>query len=159
IGHGPVTLADALARSCNVYFFHHAEETGLGPLLDWAKRFELGRATGVDLPSEALGSLAARNSLETDPRLMAIGQGPLTATPIQIARLMAAIANGGDLVPPHVARACGSDASASIMSEAIGVHSPRPIAGLTAEMLAAIRKGLVQAVTDPQGTAHATVQS
>jgi penicillin-binding protein 2 len=155
IGHGPVTLADALARSCNVYFFHHAEELGALPLVDWARRFELARTTGVDLPSEASGAIPSGDTPKLDGRLLAIGQGPLTTTPLQIARLMAAVANGGKLVTPHLARLLESGETNALPST-----SPPPrVSGLTADMLAAIRKGLVQAVADPQGTAHATVQS
>src|SRR5262249_44725595 len=119
VGHGPVTLADALARSCNVYFFHHAEQIGLPPLVDWARRFDLGRNTGIDLPGEVCGNLPASNfegqnssrvelastgtvATSADPRLVAIGQGPITTTPLQMSRVIAAIANGGYLVTPHV---------------------------------------------------------
>lgn len=161
IGHGPVTLADALARSCNVYFFHHAEQFGAGPLMDWARRFELGRATGIDLPGEVGGVLPAQSTVAlrsspitlvsnqaiadgNDPRLLSIGQGPMTATPLQIARAVAAIANGGYLVTPHLA-----------IREAPAL---RPIPGLNTEMVESIRKGLRRAVTDPEGTAHATVE-
>ena len=156
IGHGAVTLADALARSCNVYFFHHAEQLGAAPLVDWARRFELGRPAGVDLPSEALGTIPTGDTSKMDGCLLAIGQGPLTTTPLQIVRLMAAIANGGNLVTPHVARLCDSDELNALQS---AYRPPHRILGLTPEMLDAIRKGLAQAVTDPQGTAHATVQS
>jgi penicillin-binding protein 2 len=107
VGHGPLKLADALARSCNVYFFHHAAEAGPAPIIEWAERFRFGRPTGVDLPDEAAGSIptndAAAELTRDDALALAIGQGTLTATPLQIARLMAAIANGGRLITPHVA--------------------------------------------------------
>ena len=57
IGHGEVTLLDALTQSCNVYFFHFAELMGPRPLIDWAERFGFGRPTGVDLPGEAAGMM------------------------------------------------------------------------------------------------------
>ena len=57
MGHGEVTLADALAVSCNVYFFHFAGLMGPRPLVAWAERFGFGRPTGVDLPGEAAGEL------------------------------------------------------------------------------------------------------
>jgi penicillin-binding protein 2 len=153
IGHGPVTLADALARSCNVYFFHHAEQLGGAPLVDWARRFELGRPAGIDLPGESGGTIRFSETSKSDGRLLAIGQGPITTTPLQIVRLMAAIANGGILITPHIARLSESNALKSSYSP------PKRIAGLTWDILTPIRKGLSQAVTDPQGTAHATVQS
>ena len=165
VGHGPVTLADALARSCNVYFFHHAEQFGAAPIIDWARRFQLGRSTGIDLPGEAGGNLPtnrpAQNSdvitlasatttpSAADPRLLAIGQGPLTATPLQIVRVAAAIGNGGKLITPHLA----IQPSVTVATES------HPIPGLSAEMIDAIRAGLRRAVTDPEGTAHATVES
>jgi penicillin-binding protein 2 len=156
IGHGPVALSDALARSCNVYFFHYAEEIGAGPLVDWARHFELGRPTGVDLSGESAGAIPSVETSKLDGRLLAIGQGPLTITPVQIARLTAAIANGGNLITPHLARLSESGESNVSKSNYLPTHR---IPGLTPNMLGAIRKGLAQAVTDPQGTAHATVQS
>ena len=165
VGHGPVTLADALARSCNVYFFHHAEQFGAAPIIDWARRFQLGRSTGIDLPGEVSGNLPTNRSTQNsdsitlasastaaiaaDSRLLAIGQGPLTATPLQIVRVAAAIANGGKLVTPHLA----TRPSVAVVTES------HPIPGLTVDMIDAIRTGLGRAVTDPEGTAHATVES
>jgi penicillin-binding protein 2 len=156
IGHGPATLADALARSCNVYFFHYAEEIGAAPLLDWARRFELGRPTGIDLPGESAATIPSVEVSKLDGRLLAIGQGPITTTPLQMARTVAAIANGGNLITPHLARL--SESNKSNASKSNGLPSHR-IPGLTPDILGAIRKGLAQAVTDPQGTAHATVHS
>jgi penicillin-binding protein 2 len=111
VGHGPVTLTDALAQSCNVYFFHHAGQLGLAPLVDWSRRFGFGERAGIDLPGEAPGHLASADPSLPDRQRrhreeaesLAIGQGALTATPLQIVRMMAAIANGGQLVAPHVA--------------------------------------------------------
>ncbi len=183
IGHGPVTLADALARSCNVYFFHHAEQLGPQPFLDWAQRLGLGMPTNVDLPSEAAGSLpkipltsadASRDQSaahpQLDPRPLAIGQGALATTPMQMVRVVAAIANGGFLVTPHLAEGVGwhalsaaegrglnDDVHAAHYDEPLAFLPPRPIPGLTPEMISAIRKGLRQTVSDQQGTAHATV--
>ena len=110
-GHGEVNLARALAVSCNVYFFHHAEQLSPAALIDWADRFGFGRPTGIDLPDEAAGNLPTPDTIRhaegrswrsIDTQMLAIGQSALTATPLQIARLMAAVANGGQLVTPHL---------------------------------------------------------
>ena len=61
-GHGDVTLADALAESCNVYFLHHAENLPPQSLVDWARRLGFGQPTGVDLPGEARGNLPPPDS-------------------------------------------------------------------------------------------------
>ena len=62
VGHGAVTLTEALARSCNVYFFHNAEQLGPAPLVEWAQRLGLGAASGIDLPGEAAGALPNVNT-------------------------------------------------------------------------------------------------
>jgi penicillin-binding protein 2 len=158
IGHGEVTLADALAVSCNVYFFHFAGAMGPRPLVDWAERFGFGHVTGVDLPGESAGVLPTPENLPQleghawcshDTESLAVGQSSLTTTPLQIARMTAAIANGGQLVTPHVV--------ARINNQALDLDPPHSIAGLTPAMLQTIREGLRRVVADPKGTAHATV--
>ena len=138
IGHGPVTLADALARSCNVYFFHYAGRMGPAPLEDWARRLGFGQPTGVDLPGEAAGTLPTPQSIRrleghgwrtADTQRMAVGQGSLTATPLQVLRLMAAVATG-KLLTPHVASLAAERAD-SAPSEPGGL-SPR-IPGTTGD--------------------------
>ena len=179
IGHGEVTLADALAQSCNVFFFHFAESMGPRPLIDWAGRFGFGQPTGVDLPGEAAGVLPCPELLRgrrsfpagvqgheqtfpettsvpvawrtSDTQSMAVGQGSLTATPLQVVRMMAAIANGGRLVTPHVAKE-----GSGIRGQGSGKEG-RDIASLSPHTLEAIREGLRRVVADPKGTAHATV--
>ncbi len=160
IGHGEVTLLDALAQSCNVYFFHFAESMGPRPLIDWAGRFGFGRPTGVDLPAEAPGMLPCPENIRdlehhtwrtTDTQSMSVGQGSLTATPLQMVRMMAAIANGGRLVTPHVAKE-GSGFGVQGSGE-----ERRYAIALSAHTLEAVREGLRRVVADPKGTAHATV--
>lgn len=180
-GHGEVDLAGALACSCNVYFFEHAAQAGAGPLVDWAERFGFGQRTGIDLPDEATGRLPRIDQspddlnpgrAQTAAQLLAIGQGELTATPLQVARCLAAIANGGQLVTPYVVSTLGLDASAphdedqsaGARDEAsqlpngefpeLAGRAPRKIAGLDARHLAAVREGLQRVVDDPDGTAH-----
>ena len=174
IGHDEVALADALAQSCNVYFFHHAGRLGLRGLVDWASRFGFGRVTGVDLPGESAGTLpaladdgsgAARARGVAEAQLLSIGQGRLEVTPLQVARMMAAVANGGLLVTPHVVCGLGltehgepaPEASAENADPPVRIPPPQPIPGLHPATLAAIREGLKRVVSDPRGTAHATV--
>ena len=147
-GHGAIDLAGALAQSCNVYFFHFARDLGAGPLADWTRRLGFGRPTGIDLPDEAGGQLPQPTLGRADEGTVeawAIGQGELTATPLQLARLMAAVANGGRLVRPRLASA--DDAS------------PTPIVGLDPGTLAAVRDGLRVVVDDSQGTAYRTLRT
>ena len=92
---------------------------------------------------------------------LAIGQSALTVTPLQIARLMAAIANGGRLVTPRISRGLGLPTSSTdSQSDEQDLPAGPPaqeIAGLSSGTLAAVRDGLKRVVADPSGTAHATV--
>ncbi|MEE9601725.1 MAG: penicillin-binding transpeptidase domain-containing protein, partial [Thermoguttaceae bacterium] len=162
-GHGDVGLCDALAQSCNVYFFHHATRLGPGPLIDWALKFGFARPTGVDLPGESAGMVPVpvmMRQLEGhrwgvgDTQSLAIGQGSLTTTPLQIARMMAALANGGRLVTPHLVSRLGLTESSDVVDDPIRVARPQAIDGLHPKTLATIRRGLVRVVDDPAGTAH-----
>lgn len=172
IGHGGVTLADALMLSCNVYFFHHADELGADRLVDWGARFGFGRPTGVDLPNEASGLLPSPDTIRklegrawrsADTQLLAIGQGSLLATPLQVVRMMAAIANGGRLVTPHLVSSLGlpelseGQSTSELPDDPIRIASPKPIPDLTPETLAEIRQGLKRVVCDPRGTAYGSV--
>jgi penicillin-binding protein 2 len=156
IGHGEVTLADALAVSCNVYFFHFAGQMGPRPLVEWAERLGFGRPTGVDLPGEAAGTLPSPENIRqleghgwrtADTQAMAIGQGSLRATPLQVLSMMAAVASGGHLPMPHVA---------TRPPNSLAAEQRRLDPGFL-KALPAIREGLERAVSDAQGTAHATV--
>jgi penicillin-binding protein 2 len=161
IGHGDVTLADALAQSCNVYFFHHVTQLGAARLVDWAGRFGFGQATGIDLPDEAAGQLPPWNELRqtSQTQAMAIGQGALTATPLQVARAYAAIANGGYLITPRLSRA-GAEPATSHRTDAPHVEPSESarIVGLSRSTLDAVREGLRRVVDDPSGTAFSSVR-
>ncbi|MEZ6058781.1 MAG: penicillin-binding transpeptidase domain-containing protein [Planctomycetaceae bacterium] len=168
-GHGNLTLRRALSESCNVYFFSVAQKTGIAPLVDWSERFEFGRPTGVDLPFEKKGTLpssertigaaqSGRRGLEREALGLAIGQSQLTATPLQMVRMMAAIANGGWLVTPHVVSQDGVARTAGDISDAPHPNPRRRIPGLQVSTLERIREGLTAAVQEPSGTAFRTVR-
>ncbi len=110
-GHGTVDLRRALAHSCNVYFYQLGKKLGIEPIHRFGERFGLGRPTGIDLPGEAAGILPSepwkrRQSGEPwypgDTISVAIGQGLLAVTPIQMARMMGAVGTAGTLVQPYV---------------------------------------------------------
>jgi penicillin-binding protein 2 len=156
-GHGPTDLSDALCRSCNVYFYHAAGQIGPQPIVEWGQRFGFGRPTGIDLPFERGGNLPEPSQPHwqiADTRYLAIGQSTLTATPLQVARMMAAIANGGYLVTPFIARKSGPQ----VADDEIASPSRRQrIAGLSDGTLARLRADLERVVADPEGTGYKTV--
>jgi len=105
-------LEAALKRSCNTYFYRTAHEfLGIKGVIKWASLFGLGQCTGIALPGEKPGFLPTpawkrRRYHERwyagETCNLAIGQGQLLVTPIQVARVVAAIANGGRLVRPRL---------------------------------------------------------
>ncbi len=165
-GHNEVRLVDALAKSCNVYFFSGARRVGGGPIVDWAGRFGFGQRTGVDLPDERAGNLPAaptsrHGSGLGETLLLSIGQARLTVTPLQIARMMAAISNGGKLVTPHIVEKRGLSVIEDNDDATTGMSMPTdatPIAGLSQRTLSWVQHGLQQVVAHPQGTAYKTVR-
>jgi len=174
VGHGDCDLVAALARSCNVYFFAAARRAGSSDeLLDWATRFGFGQPTGIDLPGESRGHLPqprtrtgrrATGVVDGETLGLAIGQATLTVTPLQVARMMATVANGGQLVTPHLAEAAGptvvggdaSDTTGNSLAET--VPDARPISDLSRGTLDWVRRGLRQTVEHPQGTGFKTVR-
>lgn len=170
VGHGETDLASALARSCNVYFFTGARRAGPLELIAWADRLGIGQPTGLDLPGETPGSLPSPESLSGhgkrwypgDTLGLAIGQSSLKVTPLQIARLMAAIANDGLLVTPHLATNSGATsidlAGATPVRPVFDHPAPQPVSGLHHDTLACIREGLYRVVHDLHGTGYKTVR-
>ena len=110
--HGSLDLVGAIAQSCNTYFYQAGLRLGLDSLTNYAREVGLGGVTGIDMPGEKPGNIPSREWL--DKRYgknqwgagsvlnFAIGQGEVTATPLQMAVLYAAIANGGRAVRPYL---------------------------------------------------------
>ncbi|MEQ8822424.1 MAG: penicillin-binding transpeptidase domain-containing protein [Sumerlaeia bacterium] len=103
--HGPTALPRALQVSCNSYFYQMAEAIGGERIQREAAAFGLGRASGLDLPGERTGSLGSASPNTGETLNIAIGQGALLVTPLQMARAYCALANGGRLPVPHVVQA------------------------------------------------------
>ncbi len=147
-GHGRVDVEAALEVSCDSYFYYLARDVGLERLAAWAHTFGLGRPTGIDLPGEASGlvpsdewSRRARGQkwFAGETISVGIGQGPILATPIQLAVAYAALVNGGRIVRPHLVAAAAAP--------------PAPT-GLPAGALARVRAGMERVVTGERGTAR-----
>ena len=149
-GHGLMDLRRAIANSCNVYFYQVGIRLEIGRLAKWAKLMGLGAPTGVDLPHEASGLMP---SPEWKMRLfktpwyagetvsVAIGQGQVSATPLQMARVTAVIASGGRFVSPHLVKAAAGGPRA---------EPPRPL-GIRPETIAAVKEGMCAVVAEGTG--------
>lgn len=100
-GHGTLNLEEALEYSCNAFFFEAAKGLAGDLLYEWGKRFGFGQRCGIDLPYEHKGLLPRPGSI-AEVKNVSIGQGAILATPLQITRMMAIIANGGMDIRPHL---------------------------------------------------------
>ena len=149
-GHGMVDVHRAIAQSCNVFFYQAGIRLEIGRIADYARRLGLGAQTGVDLPHELAGLVP---SAEWKMRVfrtpwyagetvsVAIGQGQVSATPLQMARMAAVVASGGKLVRPHLVRS--TDGAPPPMT------APRDV-GLKPATLEVVRQGMKAVVA--QGT-------
>ena len=102
-GHGWVSFKNAFAQSCNIYFGQAGMKTGESNLLAYARRAGLGVVTGLDLPGEKAG-LIPRPGDSGGALNLSIGQGALLLTPVQMANLIATVANGGNIFRPEIVR-------------------------------------------------------
>ena len=133
-GHGGMRVVDALAFSCDVFFYNVGLRLGVDKIHEWAQKLSLGTKTGIDLPQEVQGLIPSREWKEAQVKKklpnnpeewkwypgntvnLAIGQGEATTSPLQCAVMMAAIVNGGRRVRPFVNKACGPDVSEPFIS-------------------------------------------
>jgi len=163
-GHGTLAFRDALARSCDVYFYQLGIRLGLERLSGFMKQLHVSDKAGIDLPQERRGLFpdvawydkhygAGRWSRGLVLNL-AIGQGEIALTPVKLAQLAALIANGGTLVRPHLihgVEADGGPIPAALPSgDSTGIHIE-----LSSSALANVRAAMEAVVSDPHGTGYA----
>jgi penicillin-binding protein 2 len=160
-GHGNESLAGAIAQSCDSYFYEVGKRFYQSPgekLQAFARSAGFGSNLGIDLPGEVGGRVpdaAWKKSynqnypeyqqwLPGDTVNMAIGQGDLLVTPLQLANYYATLANGGHVMKPHVLKAVlGSDGKPAMVASSTVLSTP----GLTASNLATLRSALLGVTT------------
>jgi len=150
-GHGPEDLTGAIQHSCNVFFYRTAQRVGGEDLIAMAYRLGLGRKTGIRIPGEYGGNVPHR-ATGGDLLNLAIGQGELLVTPLQVARMMAVIANDGVLVPPRIIeelRPFDSEEPAAVTLP--DARKPRDLK-LAKRSIDAVRLGLYKATNEYGGT-------
>lgn len=152
-GHGTQNLVDAIANSCNVFFYTLSLEVGPERLAKWAGILGLDEYTGVDLPDEAKGVIPTPawkwEQLEEpwypgDTMNMGIGQGDVAVTPLALATTYAAIANGGKLLTPYLVEEIRSPDGTILKVAQTTVRAEVPFSQRTLDYL---RQGMVKATT------------
>jgi penicillin-binding protein 2 len=110
-GHGALHLEQAIAKSCNVFFYEVGRRLGISKIAEHARALGLGEKTGVDLPGERSGIMPSPEWKAQTRRgkwymgetiSVSIGQGAVSTTPLQLLRAVSALATGGLLTTPHV---------------------------------------------------------
>jgi len=149
-GHGAVNLHQAIVQSCDVFFYNVGMRMGIGTISKYAKMLGLGAKTGIDLPSEEPGLVPSEEWVERvfhhkwypgSTISVAIGQGSVMVTPLQVAYVVGGIASGGDFKQPHLLK------DAQQVGE---VH-----VDLAENTVEQVTQGLYGVVNEPGGTGQA----
>ena len=155
--YGTMALPYALRVSCNTFFCHFARAIGVANLSMYGRILGFGAPTGVQLPGEAPGIMPDPSWKRINRRLpwypgdtvnLSIGHGYLLVTPMQVAGMVAAIANGGTWHPPRLIRSyvIGGDVAPVAVEQ-----TSKPLA-ISWETLATVRSGMWQVVNTPNGS-------
>ncbi|HUX36900.1 MAG TPA: penicillin-binding protein 2 [Rectinemataceae bacterium] len=155
-GHGWLDLAGALEQSCDIYYWTVGRDyLGIERIVEYAKEFGFGKATGIDLPGELDGFVPTPQWKDRrfhekwvggDTMNLSIGQGYLLVTPLQLADMMAMVVNSGIVYRPHVLKELRDPNSGAILKE----ERPEPIitSRISADTFATLRTDLRRVVTD-----------
>jgi len=161
-GHGEVDVVKAMEQSCDVFYYQVGEALGVDRLAKYAKACGLGVLSGVDLDQESKGLVPTkawkRKRLGTawmggETISVSIGQGFNLVTPLQMAKLTSAVANGGALLKPNLIKSMQSLQDKSVIEAEPTILGRLPI---KPETMALVKKGLWSVVNRNRGTAHAS---
>ena len=166
--HGFLNMRQAIAESCDVYFYKVAERLGIDRMSEFMKAFGYGELTSIDIPGEKAGLYASpewkRRAFKRradqvwfpgETISMGIGQGAITVTPLQQAHFAAEIAERGKLIAtPRLVAGIRTAGSNEIVPRAPRLLKPVDIA--TSEQWDVVTDGMVGVVSGPGGTAYAS---
>lgn len=175
-GHGPLNVSGAIQKSCNYFFYETSYRMGIDNLVKYAKYFGLGNKTGVELPSETSGMLA---SPETSSKLnktwtsgntlqAAIGQGDNAFSPLQMAKYIAMVANGGNKINPTIVKTILNANGTESSKEEINAYVKEKLGLTTNEEeniqisevnLQAVLEGMRSVTTETGGTAYSVFRN
>jgi penicillin-binding protein 2 len=158
-GHGSLNMLEAIAQSCDVYFYEMARRCGIDRIAAMGRALGLGDKTGLDLPGERGGLLPTREwKLRTtgvpwqqgETLVCGIGQGSVLATPLQLCVMTARLVNGGMAVQPRLTRELAARDGGYVMRP-----PDAPSLGLKRDALELVVKGMEAVTNSQRGTAYA----
>ena len=129
-GHGPLNVSDAIKHSCNYFFYELGYRMGIDTLSKYASYFGLGKKTGIELPSEVSGDLANAEKAEKENRQWyladtlsaAIGQSYNNFTPIQMAKYISMLTNGGNPIDVTIVKKIINSDGEEVSKQEINSH-------------------------------------
>lgn len=172
--HGNINVSEAIKYSCNYFFYEVGRRMGMEVLEKYAKYFGLGQKTGIELPGETSGVLATRENLEKNGTQWnlgntlsaAIGQGQNNFSPIQIARYVSMLTNGGKQITPTViksAKKLNVDITKEVkeyVKQSLGIDSTiLEDLNIKPENLKAVLEGMKGVTGESDGTAYGTFRN
>lgn len=159
-GHGEVNVVDAIAQSCNVFFYKLMLELGLDSWSKSGKNLMFGKKTGIDISEESVGTVPNKELLDKkfgegewqDGHLLnlVLGQGDLLVTPLQMANLMMIIRNEGKYFTPHFARGYYYEESA--FYENLTFKEKNISTDISAETWSILKQGMLGVMEQEKGT-------
>ena len=171
-GHGYQNVTQALQHSCNYFFYETGDRMGIDNLSKYALHFGLGKKTGIELPNEKEGAVASKETYAKirnggrigpgDVLNASIGQGDNNFTPMQIAKYISSIANGGNVVKPTIVKSIlnsdGSEVSrdeiTQYTNEKLGYSDTDDGITINQESVNVAKEGMRMAASEAGGTAY-----
>ena len=174
-GHGRLNVSQAIERSCNYFFYETGDRMGIETLAKYAKYFGLGVKTGIELPSETSGAMATPEYAESvgvtwtkgQTINASIGQGLDAFSPLQMAKYISMLANGGNdidvTIVKSIIKSDGTEASTeeinNFVNQKLGLQSEESEdLTINQENLDAILEGMRSVTSDTTGTAYVRFQ-
>ncbi len=157
-GHGTISLHRAIVESCDIYFYQAGLKIGVDLIAHYANEFGLGRTTGISLPHEKPGivpSTSWRKKRSGVPWYsgetlsLAVGQGYINTTPLQLLTMVSAVANGGRLYLPQVVEKVGN-IYGNVLKEYPPIEKGR--VDVSENTLHIVQDALMGVVNEPHGT-------
>ena len=171
-GHGYQNVTQALQHSCNYFFYETGDRMGIDNLSKYALHFGLGNKTGIELPNEKSGVAASKETYAKirngatmgpgDTLNASIGQGDNNFTPMQIAKYISSIANGGTVVNPTIIKSVlnsdgtevSKDEIRKYTNEKLGIVDTDDGITISDESIEVAKEGMRMAASEVGGTAY-----
>ena len=170
--HGYLNVTDAIKRSCNFFFYESGYRVGIEQINRYAKYFGLGVKTGIELPNESAGMVANPGDLKRiegedwsvgHTLNASIGQGGHSFTPIQMAKYVSTLVNGGERISPTIIKNIKTGYGTEISKAEIQEHTKQILGDsnnnsedleISQEYIDAILEGMKDVTSENGGTAY-----